>query len=331
MINVDLNKNSIILQWYDKNKDFKERRVDKISLIPVKRVKEDEPYIKEVTDVYTNKKYYVKKHYHYNTPELTIPYKINTNKEGRPYYDYQLATKLVYFEKIINKGITFPKHMYYDIETTSLDPKDGVITSVVFIDENDNVKVFVNDDGDEKRMLKKIANFLIDNNVMSLIGFNNKKFDDEYLRYRMSINQISYNPINSCNIDIMQMCNKLFVNGSLASIAKQLGVIEKIELESNPVKLFYDGDFDTLVEYNIRDVEVTKAISEKMNILPFVQALWELSWCDFRNLNANSRLNDCYFNKRMWEDNLMVSRVDLKYKGSFSGGANFFYDGDKYV
>lgn len=328
MINVINNKNSIVLQWYDKSENFKERRVDKISLIPVRRVKEDEPYLKKVKDVYTNKDYYVKLNYDYKTPSLTIPFKINTNKENKPYYDYNLGTKLIFFKDIIDNGITFPKYMYYDIETTSLDPKDGVITSVVFIDEYDNIKVFVNDDGDEKRMLEEIYYFLYDNDVMSLIGFNNKKFDDEYLRYRMNINQIPYNPIKSCNIDIMQMCNKLFVSGSLASIAKQLGVIEKIELETNPMKLFYDGDFDTLVEYNIRDVEVTKAISEKMNILPFVQALWELSWCDFRNLNANSRLNDCYFNKRMWEDNLMVSYADLKYKGEFGGGFNYFKGDD---
>ena len=257
-------------------------------------------------------------------PSITIPYKINTNKEGIPYYDYQLGMKLLHFGKIIKRGIEFPKHVYYDIETTSLEPEDGVLTNIVFIDADNDVKVFTNDDGNEKRMLEDVAHYLRKNRIISLIGFNSKKFDDEYLRYRMNINQVEYNPIMSCNIDIMLMCNKLFVSGSLASIAKQLGVIEKIELESNPVRLFYDGDFDTLIEYNIRDVEVTKAISEKMNILPFVKALWELSWCDFRHLNANSKLNDCYFNKRMWEDNIMVSKADLKYKGNFGGGFNYF-------
>lgn len=324
MINLINKKNYMKLEWYDENGTYNTKLVDKIALVPFKRKNDTDDYIKVVRDVYTNKKYYVNKFYNYKTPNVTIPFKINTNKEGKPYYDYQLGTKLLNFDNIINNGLSFPKYLYYDIETTSLDPKDGVLTNVVFIDKDDNIKVFSNDDGDEKRMLNEISEYLVSNNIMSLIGFNNKSFDDEYLRYRMNINQIEYNPIMSCNIDIMQMCNKLFVNGSLSSIAKQLGVIEKIELESNPVKLFYDGDFDTLIEYNIRDVEVTKAISEKMNILSFVQALWELSWCDFRNLNANSKLNDCYFNKRMWEDNLMISYADLKYKGEFGGGFNYF-------
>ena len=79
-------------------------------------------------------------------------------------------------------------------------------------------------------------------------------------------------------------------------------------------------------QYNIRDVEVTKAISEKLNILSFCEALWSISWCDFRHLNANSVLNDCYFNKRMWEDNVLVTKADLEYKGRFGGGFNYFKD-----
>lgn len=324
MININSKDNRYYLEYYNDNGNYKKKYIDKVSLIPVKRVKPTDDYLKKVKDAYTGKYYYVKKNYNNYTPSVTIPYKINTNKEGIPYYDYQLGMKLLHFGRIIKRGIEFPRHVYYDIETTSLDPADGVLTNIVFIDADDDVKVFTNDDGNEKKMLEDVADYLRKNRIISLIGFNSKKFDDEYLRYRMNINQVEYNPIMSCNIDIMLMCNKLFVSGSLASIAKQLGVIEKIELESNPVRLFYDGDFDTLIEYNIRDVEVTKAISEKMNILPFVKALWELSWCDFRHLNANSKLNDCYFNKRMWEDNIMVSKADLKYKGNFGGGFNYF-------
>lgn len=323
MINIKSYNNEFIkFEWFKNNKLYT-KNYPKMVIVPhsIKRNK----ISKKMYDVYSNKNYYIElEPYDYDTPNITIPFKINTNKEGVPYYDWQLASKLLYFNEIIDNGISFPNYLYYDIETTSLDPKDGIITSIVFIDKNNNIKTFINEDGNEMNMLQNVTDFLLKNNIMSLIGFNSKKFDDEYLRYRMNINQIKYNPIMNCNIDIMQMCNKLFINGSLASIAKQLGVIEKIELENNPIKLFYNGDFDTLIEYNIRDVEVTKAIAEKMNILPFVQALWELSWCDFRNLNANSRLNDCYFNKRMWEDNKMLSYVDLKYKGKFGGGFNYF-------
>lgn len=325
MINIsNYNYDSIKLEWYNKKGKYQKKIYPKEVIIPLKRKPEKGDY-KIFKDAYTKQDYYIKTYpYDYNTPNLTIPLKIHKNKKGVFYYDWSLGAKLLHFQEIINEGISFPKYMYYDIETTSLDPSEGVVTSVVFIDKDGNIKNFLNDDGDEREMLKSVTNFLKKEKVLSLIGFNSKKFDDEYLEYRMRVNQINFKPIMSCNIDIMTMANKLFISGSLASMAKQLGVIEKIELEDNPVKLFYDGNFETLVEYNIRDVEVTDAISEKLNILPFCEALWGLSWCDFRHLNANSILNDCYFNKRMWEDNVLVSKVKLDYLGNYEGGLNYF-------
>lgn len=336
MINILNDGKYFKLEWYTKN-GYNSKLCKKFTLVPVRRVNKNYDVVKKVNNVSNNKEYSVIRTENNISHNLTIPYKINTDKSGKYYYDYQLGTKLLEFGDIVsndskfNNDLVFPKYLYYDIETTGLSAENGIISNIVFIDKDDNVKVFTNDDGDEKRMLLEVYEYLKANNVLSLIGFNSKAFDDEFLRYRMNVNQIPFNPVMSCNIDVMKMCNKLFINGSLSSIAKQLGVIEKIELESNPVKLFYDGDFDTLIEYNIRDVEVTKAICDKMSILPFVEALWRLSWCDFRNLNANSRLLDCYFNKKMWNDNVMVSNVDLKYKGSFSGGLNVFFDGEKYI
>lgn len=321
MINIERMNNGKYCIRYNDNGKVRNFYTESKTMIPVRR-KTNGRYIKKVRDIYTKKDFYVKIMPNKDYP-LTIPYKIHTNKEKIPFYDTELGLKLIYFDKLLEKDIIFPKHLYYDIETTSLEPNQGIITSIVFIDENDNIKTFINDDN-EKKMLNDVKNYLASNNIMSLIGFNSKEFDDDYLAYRMRVNGVSYNPIMSSNIDVMKMCNKLFVKGSLASIAKQLGVIEKIELETNPIKLYYDGDFDILLEYNIRDVEVTKAITEKMNILPFCKALWELSWCDFRHLNSNSRLNDSYFNKRLWEDNLMISKADLEYKGNFGGGFNYY-------
>lgn len=314
------------IEFYDKNGKYQRKTYPKEVIIPLKRKPKNND-CKVFKDVYTKKDYYIKSYPYNNTSDakLTIPYKIHKNKKGFFYYDWSLGLKLLHFDEIINDfGVSFPNYRYYDIETTSLEPGEGIVTSVVFIDKDENTRVFLNDDGDERKLLMNIAKYLKKEKVLSLIGFNSKKFDDEYLSYRMRVNDVKYEPIMNSNIDIMLMANKLFISGSLASMAKQLGVIEKIELEDNPVKLFYDGDFDTLVEYNIRDVEVTKAISEKLNILDFCEALWKLSWCDFRHLNANSILNDCYFNKRMWEDGVLVSKANLEYLGAYSGGFNMW-------
>ena len=42
-------------------------------------------------------------------------------------------------------------------------------------------------------------------------------------------------------------------------------------------------------------------------------------------------MNICYFNKKMWNDNVMVSDVDLKYKGNFSGGFNVMFKDNEYI
>ena len=179
-------------------------------------------------------------------------------------------------------------------------------------------------------MLKEFVKYINDNHILSLIGFNSHDFDDRYLSYRLKHNDIYFNPIKSCNIDVMKGANKLFIFGSLASIGKQLGVDEqKLDLGSdNPISLYNNKEYDKLLYYNLQDVRATKDIMEKLNMLEFYKALWELSWTDFNDIPFNSKLINNLANKKLWENDLCVTQVYERFLGNFGGGFNYIINGD---
>ena len=204
------------------------------------------------------------------------------------------------------------------------------MTSIAWIDTFDDTEHTVLNEGNEKEMLKAFIKYIEDNHVLSLIGFNSYDFDDKYLSYRLKYNDIHYDIIKSTNIDVMKGANKLFVYGSLASIGKQLNVDEqKLDLGSdNPISLYRNKDYDTLLYYNLQDVRATKEIMEKLDLQNFYKALWELSWTDFNKIPFNSILINDLSNKKLWENDLMISRVYDRYLGNFGGGFNYIINGD---
>lgn len=323
MINIDFINGDYRFEWYDSNRKYHSKNVNNVYLYPTKKKKRRRPPVKTVKDIYTNDKYYVYKSKGSYTPFLTIPYKININKNGDRIYDKKYALKLLHFKDI--KDVDLPRAIIYDIETTSLEANEGIITSIAWIDTFDNSEHTVLNNGNERKALKEFIDYIKENHIMSLIGFNSNKFDDRYLSYRLKHNDIHFNPIKSCNVDVMKGANKLFIFGSLASIGKQLDIDEKkLDLGSdNPISLYKNKEYDKLLYYNLQDVRATKEIMEKLNILEFYKALWELSWTDFNEIPYNSRLINDLSNKKLWENDLMVSQVYERFLGNFGGGFNY--------
>lgn len=328
MINIDWNNGEYKLEWYDKNNEYNYKNVQNVYLYPTKKKKKRKKHIKVVKDIYTKENYYVYKGKGSYTPYLTIPYKININKNGDRMYDKKFALKLLHFNEI--KDVGLPRGIIYDIETTSLEPNEGIITSIAWIDTFDNSEHTVLNKGNEREMLKEFTDYIKNNNIISLIGFNSFDFDDRYLAYRLKHNDINFNPIKSCNIDVMKGANKLFIFGSLASIGKQLGVDEqKLDLGSeNPISLYKNKKYDELLYYNLQDVRATKDIMKTLNLMEFYKALWELSWTDFNEIPFNSKLINNLSNKKMWENNLFVTKVYERFLGNFGGGFNYIINGD---
>ena len=329
MINVQITRdNNVIMEWYNKDNKYCKKLLRTEYLYPTTKKNKRRKHFKTLTDIYTNEKYYLYKGKGRETPNLTVPYKVRTTKEGMRIYDYALAVKLMYFQDIIDKGLSIPHSITYDIETTSLEPSEGFITSIAWIDNQNGSEHTLLNEGSEENVLIDFINYIKKHKILSLIGFNSAKFDNRYLAYRCRQHGIYYNINNSCNIDVMKGANKLFIFGSLASIGKQLNVEEeKLDLGSeNPISLYEKEKYDELLYYNLQDVRATNDIMKTLNIIDFYKALWELSWTDFNDLPFNSVLNNNLANKELWENNLMVSKCYDNALGRFSGGFNYIIE-----
>lgn len=318
MINVRIFPNKIVLKWYQDG-ELKRRVVPKKMMWVVESENGD------FTDIFTGKKMKLCKGRKEFIPDKPVPC-ILEDKYG---YDYVTAAKLQYFHKIHPEP---PRAVFYDIETTSLNPLEGEITSICWIDSYTGKEYYTlnkGEDGDEEDCILGFIKYLSDNNILSLIGFNSIGFDTDFLETRCNLLGINFNSRNYIQQDVMKIANKLFYSGSLDSIAKQLGVSRKLEVD-NPVKLWKEGRFKELVEYNIQDVRVTREIYEKLDMENFLKVLWELTWCDWDKIHSNSHIGNCFYNKRLFEDKKVVTHVFRDYGGDFGGGYNFNNDGIYY-
>lgn len=324
MINTTIKDNYVILEYYNKN-GYNKVVKDKVKLLCRQNPSNDNS-VKIMKNIYNDK--YYKLYATNNNGEfyagVPVPYPL------KEYYDYKLCSKLLYYNNIINDDIVLPRTITYDIETTGLDGNVDKITSIAFIDNYDKSEhTLLNVGGrdGELKLLLEFVDYLKDNNILGLVGFNTVGFDNDFLNKRLNKFGIYFNVFMNCNIDVMLLANKLFVTGSLMSMCDKLDISNedsKLDLGGdNPIKLYNEKRFDELLYYNLQDCKATNAIIDKLNIFSFCESLFCLSYCDFNSLQFNSVLNNHFFNKRMFEDSLFVDRVDLEFKGEFGGGYNY--------
>lgn len=312
MINVYTMVDKVQLSWYEEG-ELRNKVVPKVMLFGDAYAKND--IVKR--DIYSGCDFGVRQQAPTKIlPPVPIPYPVYD------YYDYGTATKLLHFDNINPEE---PRAVFFDIETTSLEPDKGVVTSICWMDSFTG-KMFRSlnegEEGDERRCLLGFIRYLKQHDILSIIGFNSNKFDIPYIEARCLANSVTFDARKFIKQDVMVIANKLFYFGSLDVIAENLGVERKLEVD-NPVKLWNEGRYEELLKYNVQDVKVTKQIYEKLNMKEFLEALWHLTWLDYDRVGANSHISNMFYNKRMWEDGYCVSQVDNDYKGDFGGGANY--------
>ena len=119
MINITSTNQNVLIEWYDGDGMY--RRVLKRPefIYPSSKINRRRKPLKEVTDIYTKKKYMVYVGKGTDAPRLTIPYRVKRDYFGNKMYDPIMGAKLLYFQKIIDKGVSLPHSVTYDIETTS--------------------------------------------------------------------------------------------------------------------------------------------------------------------------------------------------------------------
>ncbi len=206
--------------------------------------------------------------------------------------------------------------MYFDIETTGLDPKKHKIIMIGVMNNKGHSTIF---EGTEKEILINFNTFLVKNKPQILAGHNVFNFDIPFIIKRCEANKIKplfklikedkyiggtsfrgkaikinlyQSTIKQVNIiDTWVLTAKFdFVARKLKSYNLKNVVIDlglrkerRLELTNNEIQSCYkEGDIKTIKEYLIYDLEDTKLLSDKL--LP--EYYYQLSL--FNNMNLQN-------------------------------------------
>jgi uncharacterized protein YprB with RNaseH-like and TPR domain len=199
--------------------------------------------------------------------------------------------------------------LYYDIETTGLDPEKTQIISFTSLDSSTGLIEVLEDDDGEKTLLEKIKHKLenVINEDKLLIGYNSVFFDLPYIFTRFEINEIKHdfdvskyqklNEIVDKKQDVMDVKyndKKLrhidflitiktyyeqFNKFKLNDICKQLDIPSKTKITGLPHEQ-REKDHDKFVEYAEQDVRILETINNKLNIIDLLQDIAKASNSD---------------------------------------------------
>lgn len=149
---------------------------------------------------------------------------------------------------------------YFDIETTHLDPKKGIILCASVADDDGRVNTWRVDEyeGQEGKMLFWMRAFLM-NQFDVLVTWNGRYFDMPWLQYRLRVNKSDI--YEGRHIDGMYMVSRNAPSRSLDKVSKALGVQDE-EVHKTPYdealwKRAEMGDKDSMdyiVQHNRDDV-----------------------------------------------------------------------------
>lgn len=161
------------------------------------------------------------------------------------------------------------KKCVIDIETESLDPKEGRIICIGAKDiDSGRTEIFHNED--ESKLLEDFLNYYHDNNFGEIIGYN-ILFDFRFifarcLKYGIKSNGF-FKSIITDLMHIMKSVRNLYSYnkaGTLDEWSCFLFDSGKIHLDDKIGELYSQGKISEIVEYNRKDVELTFKLWERI-------------------------------------------------------------------
>ena len=194
---------------------------------------------------------------------------------------------------------------YFDIETddstgnleyetngdfTSIKAKDQVL-SASFVNRKGKA-VFLHNK-DEKILLTQINDFLINEKVDMLVGWNSKDFDIPYLWKRMMLHKIPNSYLKNILHEDMQKRVQYFYSKdpearqnitsySLNTISNYFLKEGKIEHEGGVHELMIK-DFEKFKEYNIKDADLLRKLEDKLGLIRLTYQMFQLCRCTAQN------------------------------------------------
>lgn len=256
--------------------------------------------------------------------------------------DYYLNSILQLPEDTINKIIT-PKLLFYDIETNEYASKDkgqnkGRINSIAYIFESKEHVLVKDVDGTEREILIKFFDYCNRNDIMGLVGFNSKEFDDPILFNRakeLGVKTYELSRYSNCNIDVMILARvfQYVPKGqyiSLENLALKLGVSGgKTDTGYyNPVTLYEKAlndpeAMETFKEYNIQDVRLTVECFEGMESEQQLNELFKQTLTPYNKVQYNSVLLNHFTCKEAMRDRKVITKplnkpIQFKNNGGYN-------------
>ncbi|MEF8814658.1 MAG: ribonuclease H-like domain-containing protein [Halovenus sp.] len=148
---------------------------------------------------------------------------------------------------------------FFDIETTGLDERSSVVTTVSLHQDGKTRTLVRGDDLTDESLRAAFADAGL------LVTFNGARFDIPFLEHNFDIS------LPRPHIDLMPTCRKLGLSGGLSAVEAELGVGRELpDVDGREaVRLWRrhergaDGALERLIRYNREDTENMKPVLER--------------------------------------------------------------------
>lgn len=192
---------------------------------------------------------------------------------------------------------------------------------------------------DEKALLEKFSDLVVDKDVDIFTGWNVKNFDMVYILKRMEDNSVDSNRLSPFGTsyyknDVENEVRDAMIRGrvilDLYKGYKRLywHALESFKLddvgnhEFKTRKIEFDGwigelwenDLEKFVEYNTRDIEICVYLNDKYSILEVLDTFRKMSGCEFSDVHMNSRIIDIYVLREVSNKHILPDKNHLVEK-----------------
>ncbi|WP_436936205.1 ribonuclease H-like domain-containing protein [Halovenus marina] len=176
------------------------------------------------------------------------------------------ADDIAYFDEAFPSGARWrlyesfrDRACFFDIETTGLDERTSVVTTVSLHQDGETQTLVRGDDLTDERLRAAFADAGL------LVTFNGARFDVPFLEHNFDIT------LDQPHLDLMPTCRKVGLSGGLSAVEDALGIGRELpDVDGREaVRLWHehergvDGALDRLIEYNREDTENMKPVLER--------------------------------------------------------------------
>jgi len=167
--------------------------------------------------------------------------------------------------------------MVIDIETTGFEADTSTLVAIGLLSDDREKIFFVDRISEEKKVLLSFLDFMEENKITTLIGYNIKNFDIPYLYGKFFIHGIDPKTIENCIlIDLYEFVKKMKLRKkSLAKISEIAFDRKSNEIESRYVPLMYikyldskDETYrDKIISHLREDLINTRLLAKRLGVI----------------------------------------------------------------